>query len=162
MDQTVTTAKAAEIVAIGYEGLRSYLKRGLLGSSGLMAPFVHRDSPAPDLSRVRAKWKRFGLVDLCLMRLAKQLIDLGLSFEQANGIASRDDVRKVFARAQRAAGTTLMAWPPYYDFILFAGNDLRHLPDRLAEAGDVALLVQLDRIAEHVRSEIDRVCEGEA
>jgi hypothetical protein len=55
-----------------------------------------------------------------------------------------------------------MAWPPYYDFILFAGDDLRHLPDRLAEAGDVALLVQLDRIAEHVRSEIDRVCEGEA
>jgi len=162
MEQTVTTAKAAEIVAIGYEGLRSYLKRGLLGSSGLMAPFVHRDSPAPDLSRVRVKWKRFGLVDLCLMRLAKQLIDLGLSFEQANGIASRDDVRKVFARDPRAAGTTLMAWPPYYDFILFAGDDLRHLPDRLAEAGDVALLVQLDRIAEHVRSEIDRVCEGEA
>lgn len=162
MEQTVTTAKAAEIVAIGYEGLRSYLKRGLLGSSGLMAPFVHRDSAAPDLSRVRAKWKRFGLVDLCLMRLAKQLIDLGLSFEQANGIASRDDIRKVFAQDPSAARTTLMAWPPYYDFILFAGDDLRHLPDRLAEAGDVALVVQLDRIAEHVRSEIDRVCEGEA
>src|SRR5258708_5276350 len=142
MEQTVTTAKAAEIVSIGYEGLRSYLKRGLLGSSGLLAPFVYRDSPAPDLSRVRAKWKRFGLVDLCLMRLAKQLIDLGLSFEQANGIASRDDVRKAFARDPSAAGTTLMAWPPYYDFILFAGDDLRHLPDRLAEAGDIALLVQ--------------------
>lgn len=161
MEQTVTTAKAAEIVNIGYEGLRSYLKRGLLGSSGLLAPFVHRDSPAPDLSTVRAKWKRFGLVDLCLMRLAKQLIDLGLSFEQANGIVSRDDLRKVFARDASAAGTTLMAWPPYYDFILFAGDDLRHLPDRLAEAGDVALLVQLDRIAEHVRAEIDRGTEGE-
>ena len=61
-----------------------------------------------------------------------------------------------------AAGTTLMAWPPYYDFILFAGDDLRHIPDRLAEVGDVAVLVQLDRIAEHVRSEIDRVDEGEA
>ena len=162
MERTVTTAKAAEIVSIGYEGLRSYLKRGLLGSSGLLAPFVRRDSPAPDLSRVRAKWKRFGLVDLCLMRLAKQLIHLGLSFEQANGIASRDDVRKVFAWDPSAAATTLMAWPPYYDFILFAGDDLRHLPDRLAEAGDVALLVQLDRIAEHVRSEIDRIDEGEA
>jgi hypothetical protein len=161
MEQTVTTAKAAEIVNIGYEGLRSYLKRGLLGSSGLLAPFVHRDSPAPDLSTVRAKWKRFGLVDLCLMRLAKQLIDLGLSFEQANGIVSRNDLRKVFARDASAAGTTLMAWPPYYDFIIFAGDDLRHLPDRLAEAGDVALLVQLDRIAEHVRAEIDRGTEGE-
>jgi len=162
VEQTVTTAKAAEIVDIGYEGLRSYLKRGLLSSSGLIAPFVHPRSPAPDLSSVRAKWKRFGVVDLCLMRLAKQLIDLGLSFEQANGIASRDDVRKVFSRDSSAAGTTLMAWPPYYDFILFAGDDLRHLPDRLAETGDVALLVQLDRIAEHVRSEIDRVREGEA
>lgn len=156
MDQTVTTARAAEIVAIGYEGLRSYLKRGLLGSSGLMAPFVHPDSPAPDLSRVRAKWKRFGVVDLCLMRLAKQLIDLGLSFEQANGIASRDEVRKVLARDRVTSGATLMAWPPYYDFIVFAGEDLRHLPDRLAEVGDVAVLVQLDRIADHVRSEIDK------
>jgi hypothetical protein len=96
------------------------------------------------------------------MRLAKQLIDLGLSFEQANGIASRADVRNVFAQGPSAAGTTLMAWPPYYDFILFAGDDLRHIPDRLAEAGDVAVLVQLDRIAEHVRSEINRVDEGEA
>jgi hypothetical protein len=46
MERTVTTAKAAEIVSIGYEGLRSYLKRGLLGSSGLLAPFVLRWTPS--------------------------------------------------------------------------------------------------------------------
>ncbi len=154
MEPTVTTARAAEIVIIGYEGLRSYLKRGLLGSSGMLAPFVHRDAPAPDLSRVRAKWKRFGLVDLCLIRLAKQLIDLGLSFDQANGIASREDVRRIFSDGWFLSGATLMTWPPHYDFILFVGDDMRHLPERLREAGDVAVLAQLDRIAEHVRSAI--------
>jgi hypothetical protein len=127
-----------------------------------MAPFVHPDAPAPDLSRARAKWKRFGFTDLCLMRLAKQLIDLGLSFDQANGIASCEDVRKAFAYEQNLTGTKLMAWPPYYDFNVFVGDDLRHLPEWLAEAGDVVVLVQLDRIGEHVRSEIDRTNRRQA
>lgn len=162
MEPTVTTARAAEIVSIGYEGLRSYLKRGLLGSGGHMAPFVHRDAPAPDLSRARAKWKRFGVVDLCLIRLAKQLIDLGLSFDEANGIASREDVRRVYSHPPGLPGATLMTWPPHYDFIVFAGDDLRHLPNRLGEAGDVAVLVQLDRIADHVRAAMDGDEQGEA
>ncbi len=156
MEPTVTTARAAEIVVIGYEGLRSYLKRGLLGSSGVMAPFVHRDAPAPDFGRIRAKWKRFGIVDLCLMRLAKQLIDLGLSFEQANGIASSEDVRQAFSDRRRLSGAILMTWPPHYDFILFVGDDLQHLPDRLTDVGDIAVIVQLDRIAAHVRTAIER------
>lgn len=155
MEHTVTTARAAEIISIGYEGLRSYLKRGLLGSSGVLAPFVHRDSPAPDLSAVRAKWKRFGFVDLCLMRLAKQLIDLGLSFDQANNIVSREDIRDVFER-ENITGATLLASPPYYDFIVFRGDDLNHLPTRLAEVGDVAVLVQLDRVRDYVQSEFER------
>jgi hypothetical protein len=149
MEPTVTTARAAEIVSIGYEGLRSYLKRGLLGSGGLMAPFVHRDAPAPDLSRARAKWTRFGVVDLCLIRLAKQLIDLGLSF-------------RAYSHPRGLPGATLMTWPPHYDFIVFAGDDLRHLPNRLGEAGDVAVLVQLDRIADHVRAAMDGDEPGEA
>jgi hypothetical protein len=161
MQQTVTTARAAEIVSIGYEGLRSYLKRGLLGTSGMMAPLVHPHSPAPDNSRARAKWKRFGFVDLCLMRLAKQLIDLGLSFDQANGIASRDDVRRVYAYPRHLTGATLMTWPPHYDFIVFVDDDLRHLPDRLREAGDIAVLVQLDRIADHVRAAMEAGETGE-
>ncbi len=161
MERTVTTAKAAEIISIGYEGLRSYLKRGLLGDSGLMASFVSPDTPAPDRSRIRAKWTRFGFVDLCLMRLAKQLIDLGLSFDQANGIASASELREIFAHEQRVTGAAVMAWPPNYDFIVFAGDDLRYLSGRLAEVGDVAVLVQLDRISEHVRLEINRVIESE-
>ena len=150
MEITVTTARAAEIVGIGYEGFRSYLKRGLLGSSGLMAPLVHPNEPAPDLSRVRATWKRFGVTDLCLMRLAKQLIDSGLSFDKANGIVSAEDTRNCFRPGVELVGAVLMAWPPHYDFIVFIGDDLRHLPNRLGEIGDTAVLVQMDRIATHV------------
>lgn len=154
MRETVTTAKAAEIVAIGYEGLRSYLKRGLLGSSGLMPPFVGGDAPAPDLSRARAEWKRFGFVDLCLMRLAKQMIDIGLSFDQANAVVSNSALRKVFAYEHNITGATLIAWPPFYDFIVFVGDDLQSLPKRLAEVGDIAIVLQLDRTATYVRSRL--------
>lgn len=45
MDTTVTTARAAEIVGIGYEGLRSYLKRGLLGRSGVLIPWWVKTLP---------------------------------------------------------------------------------------------------------------------
>lgn len=52
----VSSAQAAEIVGIGYEGFRSYLKRGLLGRVGMLPGFHRagadtRDDPAP-----RAKW----------------------------------------------------------------------------------------------------------
>ena len=156
MEQTVTTARAAVIVGIGYEGLRSYLKRGLLGSSGILPPFVHPSAPAPDLSGVRATWKRFRFTDLCLMRLTKQLIDSGVSFESANDIASHDHTRRYFAENIDLSGAVLMAWPPYYDNTIFAGDQLQYLSDRLAEVGDIAILVQLDRIREHVRSELAR------
>lgn len=149
MEETVTTAKAAEIVGIGYEGLRSYLKRGLLGSSGLMAPFVHPNSPAPDLSNVRSKWTRFGYVDLCLMRLAKQLIDHGLSFEQANCIVSADVVRSAFKRKNELP-STLVAWPPYYLSAIFVGEEHALIPAAKDIQG-VAVLVRLDGIASSVR-----------
>ncbi len=153
MIETVTTARAAAIVGVGYEGLRSYLKRGLLGSVGLMAPFVSRDAPAPDRSAVRASWSRFGAADLCLMRLAKILIDLGLSFEQANSVVSNDSLRNHFKYQTSTDGAVLLAWPPYYDNILFRRDELRHLPDRLAEIGELGvanILVQLDAVWQHV------------
>lgn len=156
MEPTVTTAKAAEIVDIGYEGLRSYLKRGLLGRSGILLPLVASDAPAPDLSNARAKWKRFGYTDLCLIRLAKQLIDLGLSFDQANGIASNEDVRRIFNARRSEGNSVLLAWPPYFDFIVFRQEDLRYLPDRLTEAGDSAVLVQVGRTRQQVRAAFDQ------
>lgn len=152
-DMSVTTAQAAEIVGIGYEGLRSYLKRGLLGSSGIMAPMVSRGSPAPDLSSARSKWTRFRFTDLCMMRLAKQLMDSGLPFEAANGVVSREHARGYFSPHRQPDGALLLAWPPHYDNILFSRDDLKLLPERLAELsndGVVNVLVQLDPVWDHV------------
>jgi hypothetical protein len=157
MSETVTTARAAAIVGVGYEGLRSYLKRGLLGSVGLMAPFVSRDAPAPDRSAVRASWSRFGSADLCLMRLAKILIDLGLSFEQANAVVSNDRLRNHFKYQNSLVGAVLLAWPPYYDNILFQRDDLVHLPDRLANIesmGVANILIQLDPVWQYVQDQM--------
>ncbi len=39
----VSSARAAEIVGIGYEGFRSYLKRGLLDVSGCCLAFIGQE-----------------------------------------------------------------------------------------------------------------------
>ncbi|WP_355584988.1 hypothetical protein [Xanthomonas cannabis] len=153
MDTTVTTARAAEVVGIGYEGLRSYLKRGLLGRSGVMPPFVGRDTPAPDLSAVRSTWKRFGFTDLCLMRLAKQLIGMGLTFDQANSIVSREDMRRLFREGAPARDTMLVCWPPHFDFTLFETTD-ENVSNGLHDIGDSAVLIKLKVIAEHVSQQM--------
>lgn len=155
MSTTVTTANAAEIVGIGYEGLRSYLKRGLLGRSGVLLPFVGQNTPAPDQSTIRSTWKRFGFTDLCLMRLAKQLIELGLTFEQANSVVSREDMRPLFREQAPIIEAILMCWPPHYDFTVFSGDDLQHMLKQLADARDVAILVNLGITAAHVRNALE-------
>lgn len=88
---TVTTSRAAEIVGIGYEGLRSHLKRGLLGPS-------------------ERTWKRFTFSDLCVARLAKLMLDIGLSFEMVKEIAAFPDLR-LFLEPNNAAGL-LLVWVP--------------------------------------------------
>jgi len=152
----VTTATAAQIVGIGYEGLRSYLKRGLLGSSDLLPPFVGRDTPAPDQSNVRAKWRRFGVVDLCLMRLAKLLMDAGLDFAAANTIASNADVRRLF-QGGRPSKELILTWRPFHDFILFGKEDLVHLPNSLADVQRISAvntLIYLAPIWEEVQGQM--------
>lgn len=157
MATAITTAKAAEIIGIGYEGLRSYLKRGLLGRSGVLPPLVSSDSPAPDLTNIRSTWKRFGFTDLCLMRLAKQLIDLGLNFDQANTVVSHEELRALFRESGAITDAVLMCWPPDYDFMLFKRGDLHLLPLRLEEAGDLAMVIKLGATAKHTRTELDRL-----
>jgi len=154
METTVTTARAAEVLGIGYEGLRSYLKRGILGSSGVMLPFVGRDTPAPDLSAVRATWKRFGFTDLCLMRLAKQLIGMGLTFDQANSLVSREEMRRLFQEGTPARDTILVCWPPHFDFDLFETTDEK-ISRVLRGIGDSAILIKLNAIADHVSQQLD-------
>lgn len=46
------------------------------------------------------------------MRLAKQLIDLGLTFDQANSVISRSDIRPAFRELEPATDALLMTWPP--------------------------------------------------
>lgn len=161
MRSTVTTSLAAKIVGIGYEGLRSYLKRGLLGSSGVMPPFMGKDVPAPDLSVVRATWKRFGFTDLCLIYLAKQLIDMGLTFDQANSIVSNHKMRPLFQEGASKKDALVMCWPPYHQYIVFKGEERRHLADRLDETDGTAILIELNAIAKTVTSKLLET-EGEA
>lgn len=152
---TVTTEVAAKIVGIGYEGLRSYLKRGLLGTSGLLTPFVGRDTEAPDPAP-RAKWRRFGVVDLCLLRLAKQLMDAGLAFTAANTIASNPEVRRLF-QGCRPSDALILTWHPFGDFITFDKESLAHLPARLEDLqriDAVNTLIYLAPIWDEVHSQV--------
>ncbi|WP_369969254.1 hypothetical protein AB8E26_01410 [Stenotrophomonas rhizophila] len=154
MQTAVTTSRAAAIIGIGYEGLRSYLKRGLLGKSGLMPPLVSKDSPAPDQSAVRASWKRFGFTDLCLMRLAKQLVDMGLSFDQANSIVSNEEMRALFREGSATTDAVVMCWPPFQEYMVFVGEERRYLADHLAQANGTALVIELKAIAQTVTSKL--------
>ncbi len=95
-DRKVTTRRAAEIAGMGYEGLRTCLKRGLLKHTGMLPPFVERGQPAPELDAKRWSWKDFGVSDVCMCRLAKILMDGGVSFEHAREIASREDLWQFF------------------------------------------------------------------
>lgn len=84
----VTSARAAEIVGVGYEGFRSYLKRGLLGRVGMLPSFHAPGSATTDDPAPRSGWKTFSMADLCLMRIAKMLMDSGFSFVSANAVVS--------------------------------------------------------------------------
>jgi hypothetical protein len=97
---SVTTFLAAEIVGVGYEGFRSYLKRGLLGNVGVLPPFYGPNAKAEALYAKRWTWSKFGLPDLCLMRLAKMLMDAGLSFDKANSIVSTHDLWSYFSSSE--------------------------------------------------------------
>lgn len=120
MDQlSVTTARAAEIVGIGYEGLRSQLKRGLLKNVGTLAPFYSPDAEADTLYAKRWKWSKFGLSDLCLMRLAKILMDAGCSFEVANDISSTEELWHWFSHAKHGHELFLTVLPDRNSYCLY-------------------------------------------
>lgn len=155
-DRRVSSARASEIVGVGYEGFRSYLKRGLLGRAGVL-PGFHRpgahtsDAPAP-----RAGWQTFGFADLCLMRLAKMLMDTGFSFASANAVVSQHDLWDRFQHDEEPTDRYLLLWPPYGDHILFEPQDLQHLPLRMkeAETHGVTTLINLGDIQRHVADQL--------
>lgn len=131
----VPSARAAEIVDVGYEGFRSYLKRGLLGRVGMLPGFHRAGADTHDDPTPRSGWMTFGFADLCLMRIAKLLMDAGFTFNSANGIVSQQAIWTRMAHDDAPVDRFLLVWPPYGDHIVFDPADLHHLPKRLEEAG---------------------------
>lgn len=86
------TAQAAEVAGVGYEGFRSWLKRGLLKDTGMMAQFYAPDAPAAVADAKRWRWSAFGFADLCCFRLTKLLVDAGLPWELVNSVVSENQV----------------------------------------------------------------------
>lgn len=119
----VTTARAAEIVGIGYEGLRSQLKRGLLKNVGTLPPFYGADASAEEYYAKRWRWSKFGISDLCLMRVAKILMDAGCAFEMANDIASSEELWRWFCHADRDSELYLAVLPAAHSYCLYGPRD---------------------------------------
>lgn len=148
----VTSARAAEVVGVGYEGFRSYLKRGLLGRVGILPGFHRPGADTQDDRAPRSGWKTFGFADLCLMRLAKLLMDAGFSYATADGVVSRSNLWQSLAHDEQPVDRILMLWPPYGDHIVFEPTDLVHLPARIKEVEDQAVvtLINLGDVQRHV------------
>lgn len=147
---TVTTARAAEIVGVGYEGLRSYLKRGLGGRVGMLPGFHKPGADTHDDPIPRAKWKRFSVPDLCLFRIAKLLIDAGFTFEAANAVVSRHDRWSAFAHDEKPVHRVMAIWPPYGDHIIYELDQMDLLQKALKEAPEIVTLINLGEVHAHV------------
>jgi hypothetical protein len=88
----VKTAQAADVAGVGYEGFRSWLKRGLLKETGLLPKFYARKTPAELADAKRWRWQAFGFADLCSFRLTKILLDAGLPWERVCPIVSNEEL----------------------------------------------------------------------
>ena len=96
------TAQAAEIAGIGYEGFRSWLKRGLLKTTGPLMPKSYAAHvPAEVTDSKRWQWSEFGFADLCAFRLVRVLLDAGLPWETASDIASANIIWELQREAQK-------------------------------------------------------------
>ena len=158
----VTSAHAAVIVDVGYEGFRSYLKRGLLGRVGMLPGFHRACSDTQDDPTPRSGWMTFGFADLCLMRIAKLLTDAGFSFNSANGIVSQHAIWTRMAHDEAPVERFLLVWPPYGDHIIFDPADLKYLPKRLVEAGaqGVFTLINLGDVERYVAEQLKESAES--
>lgn len=93
----VTVQKAAELSGWATNSLRAALRSeptrpGLLKTTGMVPKLYAKEHPAEELDAKRWTWSRFGLRDICSFRLARCLLDAGLSFDSANGIASDENI----------------------------------------------------------------------
>jgi hypothetical protein len=91
---SLKTAQAADVAGVGYEGFRTWLKRGLLKANGILPKFYALDVPADIADAKRWRWTAFGYADLCSFRLTKILLDSGLPWEAASSIVSDNTLWK--------------------------------------------------------------------
>lgn len=147
---SVTTARAAEIIGIGYEGLRSQLKRGLLKNVGTLPPFYGPDAKAETLYAKRWRWSKFSVPDLCLMRVAKVLMDAGCSFDVANDIASTEELWQWFSRAEVGDGLFLTVLPDQNSYCLYRSADYHLIAEDHAGYDQGVILVSLGAIYQEV------------
>jgi hypothetical protein len=153
MDQnmSVTTARAAQIVGIGYEGLRSQLKRGLLGNVGTLPPFYGPGAKVQVLYTKRWTWKKFSLADLCNMRIAKMLMDAGLSFDRANDIASNEEMHAYFGN-YRYVQDKFLTVPLFGDnsYCIYPADSFLQMASDHVSWGHAVLLINLDGVRKYV------------
>lgn len=157
----VTTSRAAQIVDIGYEGLRSYLKA--LGRVGMLAPFYAPEAEAKPDPAPRVGWNRIGYADLCLMRTIRVLTEAGFTFETAKSIVSIDGQGSLwskFAHDEEPTIRFLLAWRPYGDHSVYDASTLDLLAKDLAaaESTEFFVLINLMAIQHHV---IERMLKTE-
>ena len=130
-EERVRTGDAAKISGWGFEGLRTQLKKGLLGRVGLLPGFHAPNSDTSDDPTPRTKWSQFSFGSLCLMRMAKVLIENGMS---AEGARQMSRVNKIWQRIERdqleaEMGNSVEDWYIVVDikiksYSIFSQNDI--------------------------------------
>jgi hypothetical protein len=119
----IKTAQAAEVAGVGYEGFRSWLKRGLLKDNGILPKFYAADAPAEVSDAKRWRWSAFGFVDLCSFRLTKLLLDAGLSWEIVSPVVSDDAVWRSH-RSDQPDQRFLAVFPRTLQYTLYSAETL--------------------------------------
>jgi hypothetical protein len=119
----VKTAQAAKVAGVGYEGFRSWLKRGLLKDNGVLPKFYAADAPAEVSDAKRWRWSAFGFVDLCSFRLTKLLLDAGLSWEVVSPVVSDDAVWRSH-RSDQPDQRFLAVFPKTLQYTLYSAETL--------------------------------------
>jgi hypothetical protein len=145
----VKTAQAAEVAGVGYEGFRSWLKRGLLKDTGTLPKFYAADAPAEIADAKRWRWSAFGFADLCSFRLTKILLDAGISWEVVNDVASDETLWRTHHHAN-PAHRFLAVFPATLQFTLYSAASLKDDLEKGVIKSDWMTLVDLHELRRSV------------
>jgi hypothetical protein len=121
---SLKTAQAADVAGVGYEGFRTWLKRGLLKDTGILPKFYAADAPAEISDAKRWRWSAFGFADLCSFRLTKRLLDAGLSWEVVNSVVSDLDLWRSHLSDHQADKHFLAVFPETLQYTLYSAETL--------------------------------------